>query len=311
MRELDDAGIIDESLRADYLHCRRLAAGHGRTYFLATRLLPPGRRPAVHALYGFARTADEVVDDTGDGRTVAERAAELDRLAEELTRGRAAREPSCRAVADTARRYDLDPKLFADFLESMQADLTVNRYETFADLMGYMYGSAAVIGLQLVPILGTVGPPEQAAPYAAQLGVAFQLTNFIRDVGEDLDRGRIYLPQETLRAAGVTPEDLQRREVTDPIRQVLRHEIDRTRGIYRESEPGIELLEPVSRHCVRTAFTLYGDILDAVEAADYHVLDRRVSVGRRRRLQVALPGLARAVRARRGARARATSSTWP
>ncbi|MDQ6938470.1 MAG: phytoene/squalene synthase family protein [Actinomycetota bacterium] len=311
MSELDAAGITDPRLRSDYQHCRRLAAGHGRTYFLATRLLPPERRSAVHALYGFARTADEIVDDTADGRGPHQRAAELVRFAADFRRGATAEDPSCRAVSDTARRYDLDPSLFSDFLDSMRADLTVTRYETFEDLMGYMHGSAAVIGRQLVPVLGTVAPSGEAEPYAARLGVAFQLTNFIRDVGEDLDRGRVYLPQQTWHAAGVSADELQRRVVTPGIRSALGHEIARARAIYAEAEPGIELLEPVSRHCVRTAFTLYGDILAAVEAADYRVLDRRVSVGRARRLRVALPGLVRALRARRAGRATPMRTRWP
>ncbi|MEP6852698.1 MAG: phytoene/squalene synthase family protein [bacterium] len=311
MDELDAAGVRDPQLRADYRRCRDLAAGHGRTYFLATRLLPPPRRPAVHALYGFARTADEIVDDTGDGRTPAERAAAMDAFAADFARGADAEDPSCRAVSDTARRYELDPSLFADFLASMRSDLTVTGYDTFDDLMGYVHGSAAVIGLQLVPILGTVVTPVRAEPYAAKLGIAFQLTNFIRDVGEDLDRGRVYLPQETWRRAGVDPADLEQRRVTPAVKAALRAEIARTRNLYAEAEPGIDLLEPVSRHCVRTAFTLYGDILGAVERTDYQVLDRRITVGRGRRLRVALPGLARALAARRGARATPMTRAWP
>lgn len=298
-RELDAAGILDPQLRADYARCRQLAAGRGRTYFLATRLLPPASRPAVHALYGFARIADEIVDDTAVTRSVEQRARQLDRLADELLRGRRSSEPACRAVADTAHLHKIDARLFQDFLISMRLDLTVTEYETYADLERYMHGSAAVIGLQMLPVLGTVGRIDDAAPYAARLGVAFQLTNFIRDVGEDLRRGRIYLPQESLRTFGVSRSRLERGVVDEPVRQLLRHEIERTRRMYAAAQPGVALLDPRSRPCVATAYTLYRDILAEVERADYEVLARRVSVPLSRRILVATAGLARALAARR------------
>ena len=202
--DLTAAGITDPRLRADYLHCRELAREHGRTYFLATRFLPAERRPAIHALYGFARTADDIVDDVTPGVTVESKRVGLQHLIDEFHDPDGAREPSVRAALDTARRYELSPQLFEDFLTSMQMDLTVTEYDTFEDLHTYVWGSAAVIGLMVLPILGTVVPRDQAAPYAADLGIAFQLSNFIRDVGEDLRLGRIYLPQESLRKFGVT-----------------------------------------------------------------------------------------------------------
>ena len=169
-------------------------------------------------------------------------------------------------------------------------DITVTGYPTYADLERYMYGSAAVIGLQMLPILEPLTP--EAGARARALGEAFQMSNFIRDVGEDLRRGRVYLPQEDLDAFGVTAEALTRGVVTAPIRELLRFEIERTRRLYAFAEPGIDMLHPTSRDCVRTAFTLYGEILDAVEEAHYQVLTRRVGVplhppaaGRRARLR--------------------------
>ncbi|MGI8880518.1 MAG: phytoene/squalene synthase family protein [Jatrophihabitans sp.] len=293
--DYDAAGITDPVLRADYEYCRSLAQTHGQTYFLATRLLPADRRPAVHALYGFARTADDIVDDLES--STSQRAGSLDGLARDLRRDRPVH-PASRAVVDAVRRHGIDPDLHDQFLHSMRMDLTVTQYETFADLEGYMRGSAAAIGMQLLPILGTVGPSEAAEPYAAALGVAFQMTNFIRDVGEDLDRGRIYLPQESMRAHGVTPEHLQELIVDEPVRALLRDEVARTREIYAFAEPGIERLAPVARECVRTAFVLYRDILGEVERHHYRVLDRRVVVPMHRRISVAGPNLARAVRLR-------------
>ena len=292
-------------LRDAYAQCRALNAAHGRTYYLATRLLPAARRPAVHALYGFARYADEIVDDLGDERPVDEKAAQLDALTADMESAldrTPTAQPVLAALADTARRYDIDRKHFTDFMVSMRMDTTVTEYATFDDLAVYVHGSAAVIGLQMLPILGTVVPRAEAEPPAAALGVAFQLTNFLRDVGEDLDRGRVYLPLEELGAFGVDRELLawcRRTRRGDPrVRRALAHLVTHTQGVYRDAEPGVAMLEPVSRACVGCAFTLYSGILDEIEAADHDVLHRRVAVSTRRRAAVALPGLARALAAR-------------
>lgn len=304
-RELDAAGITDPALRASYEQCRRLNARHGKTYYLATLLLPPAKRPYVHALYGFARYADEIVDDLASTLTDAQKADWLvgwgSRLLAEVRGGGTGppAHPVSRAVADTVRRWDIPLELFETFLTSMRMDLTVTGYPTYGDLMEYVWGSAAAIGLQMVPVLEPVVPRELAEPYAADLGVAFQLSNFVRDVGEDLRRGRVYLPGEDLAHFGVDRERLARGVVDGPIRRLLAYEVARTRELYRAAEPGIRLLHPSSWDCIRTAVRLYGGILDEVERADYRVLDRRVSVGVPRRLAVAVPGLARAYAARR------------
>ncbi|GAA5167929.1 phytoene/squalene synthase family protein [Pseudonocardia eucalypti] len=304
-RELAAAGITDPALRRGYMRGRALHASHGRSYFLATRLLPPDRRPAVHALYGFARYADELVDSVDDQRSPDDRAAALDALAEGLDR--APRDPDgvdplLVAVADTAARYRIDRTLFTAFLDAMRMDTKVTEYPSYAALAEYMHGSAATIGLQLLPVLGTVCPPEEAAPSAETLGVAFQLTNFLRDVGEDLDRGRVYLPADELAAFGVHREllDWCRREGrTDPrVRRALAYLVARARAKYREAAPGIGLLHPAARPCIRTAFTLYAGILGEIEAADYPVLHHRVVVPVGQRFGAALTALPRSWAAR-------------
>lgn len=309
-RALDAAGITDPTLRDAYACCHRLAARHGRTYFLATRLLPADRRPAVHALYGFARWADDIVDDLGRRTTRQERGAALARLGQSLESGlrpggRSA-EPVVRALADAAARHGIEHRHFFDFMAAMRSDLEVTEYATYEELCGYMHGSAAVIGLQMLPVLGTVVPREEAAPHAAALGVAFQLTNFLRDVGEDLDRGRVYLPMDLLRAHDVDrallrwSRDTGRRDRR--ITAALRAAEDLTRGVYRAAAPGLPILAPVSRPCIRTAFVLYGAILDAVADGGYAALHRRAVVPRRRRAAVALDGFARVAAARLRAR---------
>jgi phytoene synthase len=302
-RELDAAGVTAPALRDAYRRCRALNAQHGRTYYLATRLLSAEQRPAIHALYGFARWVDDVVDDVHSGlddKVSALGAIDV-RLQAALT-DQATDDPVLAALIDTVHRYDIPVQHFQDFMASMRMDLTITDYPAFPDLERYVHGSAAVIGLQVLPVLGTSVPREEAEPAAAALGVAFQLTNFIRDVGEDLDRGRVYLPADELAEFGVDRERLLHARAAgradQQIRAALRDQVRRTREVYARAWPGIGMLAPRSRPCVLTAYRLYGRILDLVEEADYDVLSRRVVVSNGRRLAVALPALARAVFAR-------------
>ncbi|MGY4708866.1 phytoene/squalene synthase family protein [Mycolicibacterium sp. CBM1] len=302
--ELHAAGIDDARLVESYRYCRQLNAQHGRTYFLATRLLAPSQRPAVHALYGFARYADDILDDMDSAAGVAERRERLDQLSAKFFSGTPdASEPVLPAVLHTARTYRIPVNLFDDFLSSMRMDLTVTDYPDRAALNRYMRGSAEVIGLQMLPILGTVVPAVEAQPFAEALGRAFQLTNFLRDVDEDLVRNRVYLPADELAAYGVDRDLLtwcQQNRYTDPkLRQALAAQHAITRDEYREARKGIALLAPQSRPCVTTAFTLYSEILDRIEAMDFAVFSQRASVGLGRRLRVFTSGLVRARRARK------------
>jgi len=290
--EVSLAGDLDLA----YATCRRINARYGRTYFLATRLLPPDSRPAVHALYGFARLADEIVDSAVAPGDPAHALNTLEKALYEALAGAPPAHPVLLALTDTVRRHGIEERLFTEFLASMRMDLTVTGYATFADLAEYTHGSAGVIGLQMLPVLGTAGPREEAAPYAAALGEAFQLTNFLRDIGEDLDRGRLYLPADELAAFGVDRamlEHAHRTGVADRrIRRALAHLVAYTQAVYRRAEPGISLLRPESRPCIGTAARLYRHILDEIVACDYDVLGRRVVVPTRRRLRLAAPGLA-------------------
>ncbi len=303
-RELDAAGIHDPGLRAAYEACRVLHAHHGRTYYLATRLLPPATRPHVHALYGFARYADEIVDDLGSGLTPQQRADQLgrwgDRVLADLDRGHSD-DPVARALVDTVTRFAIPHEHIADFLSAMRMDLTVTEYETFADLAVYVHGSAAVIGRQMVHVLGTTRPADlgEALARADDLGVAFQLANFVRDVAEDLDRGRVYLPRAELAAHGVTRADLERRVVTPAVRAALDQQVRRVRALQQRADPGIALLRPEAQPCIRAASELYCGIVDEVEALGYDVFSRRATVGLNRRLRVAGVAWIDAVRARR------------
>ncbi|WP_420452532.1 phytoene/squalene synthase family protein [Ilumatobacter sp.] len=269
------------TLEASYALCREFNKRHGTTYYWSTKLLPRIKRHHVHALYAFARYADDIVDEIpsqgGDDVPTAVRARALAQLGErffaDLESGRS-RHPVLKAVVHTVRAFDIDADAFTRFLRSMTMDLTVDRYETWDDLRTYMDGSAAVIGEMMLPILEP-HDLDRALPHARDLGDAFQLTNFLRDIDEDLDRGRQYVPLEDSRRFGV---DLTDRAVTDGFVELMRFEIERCRELYRSAEAGIAMLPERSARCVRAAHVLYGRILDEIEAEGYDVHSSRASV---------------------------------
>ena len=300
MDELTAAGIIDPKLRASYAECKRLNSLHGKTYYLATLLLPKEKRPYVHALYGFARYADEIVDDLNSTLTDVEKADALNswgaQVLQDLKAGRS-NDPIAAALVDTAKKFEIPIEYFQAFLNSMKMDLTITEYQTYEDLYEYVYGSAAVIGLQMVHILGTVASSDltEAKKAAEKLGVAFQLANFIRDVGEDLDRGRVYLPVTELQVHGVTRDMLEDKVLTPQIRSALKEQVRRVRRLQEESNAGIKLLSPGSRDCILAASELYCGIVDEVEKIDYEVFTTRAKTSKWRRLKVAGPAFVRSI----------------
>lgn len=288
MDELTAAGVTDPALRASYAECKRLNALHGKTYYLATLLLPKAKRPFVHALYGFARYADEIVDDLASELSIQEKAHVLaswgDTVLADLKKG-SSQDHVGRALIDTVKRFDIPHEYFEAFLHSMTMDLTVQEYESYEDLLEYVYGSAAVIGLQMVPILGPLHVDAYEA--AKKLGIAFQLANFIRDIDEDLDRGRVYLPLRELGKFGVTREMLEARTLTPEIIEALKFQVARVRQLQREAAPGIAMLEATSRPCIEAASTLYCGIVDEVEKIGYDIFNARATTSTGRRVRVA------------------------
>jgi phytoene synthase len=292
------------SLEEAYAVCCGLHRTHGRSYYLATKLLPAWKRRHVHALYGFTRYTDDIVDAGGDSGGPV-RAARLGRWADQFYAAiegtRAPADPVLRAVRHTIAAFGLSRADFDAFFASMRMDLHVRAYADYAALLEYMEGSAAVIGTMMLPIL--LAPDDGPRPVAAaadrargparQLGLAFQLTNFIRDVAEDLDRGRVYLPVADLESFGVGRADLAAPSASPAVRRLIAFEVERARDHYRRAQPGLALLPARSRRCVRLAYAIYGGILDRVEEAGYDVLAGRAVVPRRRRATAVVRELAR------------------
>jgi len=274
---------LSRHLRVGYRRCARLTWRHGTTYYWGAVLLPRAQRRDVYAVYALCRLADDIVDGPnadGSPESLDRFGAEfLDALRRDDHGG-----PVLAAVAHTVRTRGIDLECFERFFAAMRLDLTQTTWPSWATLRdGYMEGSAAVIGEMMLPVLEPTSPAAYAP--ARALGLAFQLTNFIRDVAEDLDRGRVYLPADDLARHGADPH---LRRVTPQWRSFLAEQVERNRGLYRDAEPGLAVLPPASARCVGTALVLYEQILDRIVAADFDVFTERIRLPTRRKLLTAV-----------------------
>ncbi len=279
-----DAGL---SLAESYELCRRAQRAHSKTYYFSTQLFPPEVRPHVHALYAFMRYADEIVDNPG-ATSLDEQLSALEAFEEETlaaVAGEGVPNPVLRAYANTVRVRGIDPEDIAAFMKSMKMDTHVFRYPTYEDLAAYTYGSTAVVGLMMCRVVGTTD--ERADGHAEVLGVAMQLTNFLRDIGEDWARGRVYVPLEDLERFGYAQEDLGKGVVDERFVELMRFEIERTRRLYAAADEGMGYIPRGRRYPVVVARELYAAILDRIEAQGYDVYARRADTSRPGKLKVA------------------------
>jgi len=271
-------GNPDASLRAAYRLCRRMQWRHDPTFFWATRRLPAEVRPAVHALYGFLRGADEIVDGPRRPRTPGARRLALDewegQLALGLERGYSTH-PVIAAVVDAGIRHELPMSELSVYMDSMRVDCGPVRLGTRDELDSYMRGSAGAVGLLMAPLLGTPAPLHGDV---ASLGVAFQLTNFIRDVREDYALDRVYLPEEDRERFGVSELDIAQRRVTPGFRELLEREVNRARGLFAATARLPDSLSPRVRPGIRLARNVYVGVLDHVESLGFDVLGRRAAL---------------------------------
>ena len=272
----------------DFELCRRLHRRHGTTYYFATRRFPADVRRRVHALYAFVRIPDEWVDNPG-GLSVQDRRERVEDWGNQLVQSQEGHEPAhwaMRAFADVVRESGMPLDEPLQFLSAMAMDLDRTRYETYGDLLAYMRGSAAAVGLMMLTLLGVPESPQVRAS-AIALGNAMQLTNFLRDVGEDMRRGRLYIPQEDLATFEVSAEEIQLGAITDRWVRLMKFEIARARALYAESDAGLPLLPDEARRAVAMARILYSRILDRIESNRYDVFDRRARTSTIEKLWVA------------------------
>ena len=263
----------DVALRKAYKQAEKMTAAHSKSFYFASALLPEEKRSAVRALYAFCRTVDDIVDESPNPdydprldywRTMIETASFAD---DDLVAA---------AWADTLARYHIPRHYALQLIDGVARDLIQNRYQTFNDLATYCYAVASTVGLMSMHIVGF--RTNDAVPYAIKLGVALQMTNILRDVGEDYQNGRLYLPREELAFYGIRESDIAEGRVTDNWRQFMKFQIDRTRQLYAESWTGVKMLEREGQLAIGAASVFYQGILDEIEKSDYNVFNRRASL---------------------------------
>jgi phytoene synthase len=282
----DDFSSIQNEvvLQKAYQYCDALTQYHSRTFYMASSLLPAEKRQAARALYAFCRVSDDLVDRPRNNpgqlladwrqRTINSQTAYLDYVAI--------------AWDHTSRQFCI-PWLYAEqLLDGVEMDLNQTRYGTFPELAGYCYNVASTVGLMSMHIVGF--DRGEAIAYAIRLGCALQLTNILRDVGEDWTLKRVYLPQDELSAFGLSEEDLQNGVVTDNWREFMRYQIQRTREFYQSALPGITFLDNDGRFAIGAAAELYRAILTSIEKNDYDVFNYRASIGTAAKIS-RLPGI--------------------
>lgn len=267
-----------------YRYCKELTSQHSKTFSMASSLLPMEKRRAIRALYAFCRISDDLVDH-GRNDALAKLNAWRDKTIYSDPTGEDA---VALAWNDTRHKYHIPWRLAEQLISGVAHDLTQSRYPTFSGLTTYCYGVACTVGLMSMHIIGYSG--AEAIPYAIRLGVALQMTNILRDVGEDWQAGRLYLPQEELESFSLDENTIEIGQVTDKWRQFMRFQIDRNRQLYRESLPGVALLDRDGRFAIGAAAELYQAILVDIEQNDYDVFKRRANTSRWEKLNL-LPGI--------------------
>nr|BAS69427.1 phytoene synthase [Rhododendron japonicum f. flavum] len=274
-----------------YDRCGEVCAEYAKTFYLGTLLMTPERRRAIWAIYVWCRRTDELVDGPNASHIAPKALDRWESRLEDIFRGRPF-DMLDAALSDTVTRFPVDIQPFRDMIEGMRMDLRKSRYKNFDELYLYCYYVAGTVGLMSVPIMG-IAPETQATTEsvynaALALGIANQLTNILRDVGEDARRGRVYLPQDELAQAGLSDEDIFAGKVTDKWRSFMKNQIKRARLFFDEAEKGVTELNSASRWPVWASLLLYRQILDEIEANDYNNFTRRAYVSKPKKV-LALP----------------------
>jgi 15-cis-phytoene synthase len=277
--------VIDEldepALRTAYRHCRHITREHAKTFYMATRFLPTRKQRSIFAVYALCRYLDDLVDEAEDllKNNSIEQSDVLMMIdmwklhLQDTYTGKIHDHPILTALADTLDLYHIPINLPLELIEGVSMDLTRMRYDTFSELYDYSYKVASVVGLMTCEIFGY--SDKKALAHAIDLGIAMQLTNILRDISEDLDKGRIYLPKEDLERFGITEKDLFDRKVDHKFREMMRFQIKRARSYYESSDPGIPMLDADSRQPVYLARYNYSKILTRIEELDYQVFSNR------------------------------------
>ena len=271
------------AIAAAYDYCQAVTRREARNFYFAFITLPARRRRAIYAAYAFARLADDIAD--GDASS-SDKAEQLRELRADLRQAFAGQPqgPVLVALTHASDEYGIDPALFERLIDGVEMDLAPRRYETFDELRDYCYHVASVVGLISIEIFGYADPRAPAA--AVDLGLAMQLTNIMRDISEDADAGRVYLPQEDLRRFGYTEADLMRGLVNDAFVELMRFEAQRAREYFQSGETLLGYLSPRSRACPAVLHGLYSRLLDRIEQRGFNVYGERVRLSSGEKLRI-------------------------
>ena len=310
-----EAAVLDSA----YDHCQRVAKEHAKNFYYAFRTLPPRKRRAIYAAYAICRLWDDIADDdtplsekrrmfAETRRTLAATLSSDNPLSLEgegwsLPRTRCGGEgdidepdstltphsspltpPEFIALADATTAFGIPAKYFDEILEGVESDLVKTRFADFAELRDYCYKVASVVGLICIEVFGYDDP--SAEDYAVDMGIALQLTNILRDLDEDAERDRIYLPQDEMARFGYTDQDLKNRVVNEPFRSLMRYQAERARSYYARSRPLFDMVELESRTCLRVLHEAYAAILDRIEQSGFDVYSQRIGLSASEKLLI-------------------------
>lgn len=296
--------VEDEELRDAFEHCRQITRDFAKTFYLATRFLPNEKQRGIFAIYGICRYLDNLVDDAEDLvlskqisiLEVDEKLQEWKSCLEDVFAGKSCNDPILTAFAEVLNRYNISIELPLLLMEGVRQDLTKDRYNNFDELYDYSYKVASVVGLMTSEVFGYSQP--EALEHAVDLGIAMQLTNILRDVGEDIGRGRIYLPQDELALFNLTEDDILNRRKSEDFVKFMNFQIKRARKYYESADKGITMLNKDSRLPVYLARYNYSRILDKIEENDYNVFDQRAFLNSTEKLSI-LPRILYQIRSAR------------
>lgn len=268
---------VEESYRL----CQQLARQAGTNFYYSFLVLPPAKRAAMYAIYAFMRRSDDIADGAANPAKALEGLRRWRADVQAAFDGQPDRDPTLPALADTVRRYRIEPRHFHELLDGTEMDQSTVRYATFAELYRYCYRVASCVGLVVLPVFGYTDP--RAEQHGEACGIAFQLTNILRDVKEDAGLGRIYLPLEDLQRFGVSEDDIMQGRTTNQFVALMKFHADRAEQYYREAAPLVELIDRDSRKTLRVMIAIYHGLLDKIRAQNYSVLNGRVRLSSARK----------------------------
>ena len=273
-------------LETSYATCRQVAKSRARNFYYSFVLLPKAQRNAICAIYAFMRHCDDLSDDPQAGVEPQQAIEQWRREMDAALEGRFGENPLWPAFHDTAQHYKIPPVYFHEMIEGVLSDVGPRRIRTFDELYRYCYQVASVVGLTVIHIFGFKG--AEALPLAERCGVAFQLTNILRDVREDAGRDRVYLPAEDLERFRVEVRDLAEGKRTDEFVGLMEFEAHRARAYYTETEPLVDMVDPHSRASLWALIEIYSRLLGRIEKTNYDVLSHRVELSGREKLRIIL-----------------------